>query len=210
MHNVKCAVPRVRSAASNGNITPKTAALMPLIDWAAITGYAPAGRRAGRRAPAERPSPAAGAAGGPTAVRRVANPRRAQRHHALRQHDAGGDDQVGEITRTHGHRCGGQRQHRRIGQMEQQHAGGKDQQTPVHEQRAQAPPVQQSRVDLCRGRRRGSRPTPPAPARRARPSARTPKRLDSQAPLAPITAAVMPLPMEAKRALRPSRSPSAA
>ena len=33
MHRLKCDVPRVMSAASSGNITPNTAALMPLTAW---------------------------------------------------------------------------------------------------------------------------------------------------------------------------------
>ena len=41
MHRLKCDVPRVMSAAIRGNITPNTAALMPLMACAAIGSHAP-------------------------------------------------------------------------------------------------------------------------------------------------------------------------
>ena len=89
----------------------------------------------------------------PGHCRTTADPGRRQCHHRLRHHDAGADDQVAQVAGPHRHRCAGQRQHRRVRKVEQHHAGGENQQTPVAEQLAQPLPVERAGCRLPPGMR---------------------------------------------------------
>ena len=131
-----------------------------------------AGPRSGNAA---QPSSSTGRRPSAAALRPTAG--RAQRHDPLRHHDAGRDDHVGEVARTHRYGGADQRQHRGVGQMEQQHADGEiSRRRSVNSRRS--PGQSNGWIVVCRLRMRAAADLPAGPAARARtmrPSARTPR-----------------------------------
>ena len=118
---LKWPVPRVRSATTSGTMTANTAAVTPSRSCTATssTGLRHRWRTEGRGS-ATRRSRSSSSGRRPQIWRAAADPRRQRRHHELRHDDAGGDQHrrpVAERMVTH---AAHQRQHGGIGEMEQQ------------------------------------------------------------------------------------------